>query len=153
MKSIKEMMTKEIIIKIKGSQSYPGQESDCTEILVSGQYFLKNGKHYLLYEEVMEGFLGKVKNRIVIWQDKVEIHKKGLLNSRMIFEEKKHCKTEYTTPYGSMELGIETKKVNISFGEENLTVDLEYELVSGGQYMAECKICVEASSKKLGVHI
>ena len=40
-------MTKDVLIKISGLQAMDG-ESDDVEIITAGDYFQKNGKHYIL---------------------------------------------------------------------------------------------------------
>lgn len=143
-------MTKEIIIKIKGSHFSMGEE-DLTEILMPGTYFFKDGKHYLLYDEVMEGFSKKVRNRIVIDRQRVEIHKKGLLLSTMVFEENKMYTTAYRTPFGAMNLNLKASKVALSFGEDFLQIDLRYRLSAGADYFQDCDILVLATSKNKGI--
>ena len=54
-------MTKDVLIKISGLQAMDG-ESDDVEIITAGDYFQKNGKHYIIYEEAMEGFEGTIRN-------------------------------------------------------------------------------------------
>jgi uncharacterized beta-barrel protein YwiB (DUF1934 family) len=42
-------MTKDVLIKISGLQSMDG-DSDNIEVITTGEYFLKNGKHYVIYD-------------------------------------------------------------------------------------------------------
>ena len=44
-------MTKDVLIKISGLQAMDG-DSDDVEIITAGDYFQKNGKHYIVYEAV-----------------------------------------------------------------------------------------------------
>ena len=48
-------MTKDVLITISGIQMIDEEDSD-VEMIVRGDYYQKNGKHYILYEEMMEGF-------------------------------------------------------------------------------------------------
>ena len=59
-------MTKEVIVTICGLQNGPQTDGEPIEIMVAGEYFFKNNKHYILYEEVMEGETQPIKNRIKI---------------------------------------------------------------------------------------
>ena len=58
-------MTKDVLITISGIQMIDEEDSD-VEMIVRGDYYQKNGKHYILYEEMMEGFTGKVLSLIHI---------------------------------------------------------------------------------------
>ena len=67
-------MTKDVLITISGIQMIDEEDSD-VEMIVRGDYYQKNGKHYILYEEMMEGFTGKVKNVIKISPSGMDIIK------------------------------------------------------------------------------
>ena len=41
-------------------------ENEAIEVVTPATYYLKNGKHYIVYEEVVEGTSGVIKNRIKI---------------------------------------------------------------------------------------
>ena len=69
-------MTKDVLITISGSQVTDGENSD-VEMIIAGTYYLKNGKHYVTYEEVMEGYGGVVRNTIKIQPDSMDIIKTG----------------------------------------------------------------------------
>ena len=103
-------------------------------------YYLKNGKHYIVYEEVVEGTSGVIKNRIKINGDEcVEIVKSGLSNSHMIFEKNKKNQTFYKTPYGQMLIGVNTRHLQVDF-----------ELDVNHEPMADCKIRMNIVSKDSG---
>lgn len=52
-------MTKEVLISLKGLQSSMESGEELVEVIVAGEYYFRNNKHYLLYEEVMEGSMRK----------------------------------------------------------------------------------------------
>ena len=50
-------MDKEVLIHVRGLQTMDADgEQEPLEIVVPGQYYFRNGSHYLRYEEVMEDF-------------------------------------------------------------------------------------------------
>ena len=50
-------MDKEVLIHVRGLQTMDADgEQEPLEIVVPGQYYFRNGSHYLRYEEVMEEF-------------------------------------------------------------------------------------------------
>ena len=57
-------MTKDVIVSISGLQMPAEGEAEPVEVITVGDYYQKNGKHYVLYEEVNEGFEGSTKNII-----------------------------------------------------------------------------------------
>ena len=92
-------MTKDVLITISGIQMMDEEDSD-VEMIVRGDYYQKNGKHYILYDEVMEGFEGKVKNVIKISPVGMDIIKKGIANTHMQFEKTRKTCPAILPPWG-----------------------------------------------------
>ncbi len=82
-------MTKDVIVTISGLQFAQETETEPVEIVTAGSYYKKNGKHYIIYDEVMEGFEGSTKNIIKLTEDSLDVTKKGVTNVHMVFEENK----------------------------------------------------------------
>ena len=140
-------MTKEVIITICGLQNGPETDGDPIEMIVAGEYFYKNNKHYILYDEVMEGESQVTKNRIKISNGRMELTKSGVVNVNMIFEENVKNITQYYTPYGALSMGIDAKKVEIAGSEHELDVKAEYAMEMNGEFVADCKISINVKSK------
>lgn len=143
-------MTKEVIVTICGLQSGPDTDGEPIEMITTGEYFYKNNKHYILYEEVMEGETAPTKNRIKIAQGYMELTKRGLVSVDMLFEENKKNITHYNTPYGSLLMGIEAKKVEIAEAEDEIKVSVDYALELNEEHAADCDIKIAVRSKSAG---
>lgn len=146
-------MTKDVLVSISGlhmdtlSGMLNGDE-EAIEVLTPGSYYCKNGKHYVIYDEVMEGMHGTIKNRIKITgTDSVEIMKTGLSNTHMVFEKNKKNITYYQTPFGQMLIGVKTRNMEINVTEENIDVSVDYELDINYEPLADCKIKMEIYAK------
>ena len=48
-------MTKDVLLSIKGLQIGENEQNDTIEVISPGDYYFRNGKHFFMYEEVMEG--------------------------------------------------------------------------------------------------
>ncbi len=143
-------MTKEVIITICGLQSGPEADEEPIEMITTGEYYYKNGKHYLLYEEVMEGETATNKNRIKFAPGYMELTKNGIVSVHMLFEENKKNITHYYTPYGALMMGIEAKKVTITETENEINVSVEYTLEINQEHAADCDIRISIKSKGSG---
>ena len=99
-------MDKNVLIHIRGLQMMePTDEQEPIELVVPGQYYFKNGSHYLRYEELMDETSAEpTVNYIKISSKAVEVRKKGLVNVHMGFERGKKNMTYYSTPYGTVEM-------------------------------------------------
>lgn len=140
-------MTKEVIIAIRGLQNGPETDGEPIEMIVAGEYFYKNNKHYILYEEVMEGESQVTKNRIKISNGQMELTKSGVVNVHMVFEENVKNITQYYTPYGALSMGIDGKKVEINEAEHEIDVAVEYGMEMNGEFVADCNISINVKSK------
>ena len=45
-------MTEEVLISVKGLHALATEDEDEVEVFSAGKYYFKNGKHYILYEEM-----------------------------------------------------------------------------------------------------
>ena len=124
--------------------------SEPVEVITPGDYYKKNNKHYIIYDEVMEGFEGTTKNIIKLQEDCVDITKKGITNVHMVFEKNKKNVTCYETPFGSLMLGINAKDIKITEEENDISVDVRYALELNYEHLADCTIKMEIQSKENG---
>ena len=149
-------MTKDVLVSISGLHTEfvqnverSGEEADAIEVVTPAAYYLKNGKHYIVYDEVAEGTSSVTKNRIKINEEGIlEISKSGISNSHMIFEKNKQNLSYYRTPYGQMLLGVNTKKIDITIEEDRIGVELEYELSVNHEALADCAVTINIYSKE-----
>lgn len=143
-------MTKDVFISIRGLQNGPQTDEEPLELITVGEYFYKNGKHYLLYEEAVEGETKTIKSRIKITPERVELTKNGVVTVQMCFEEHKKHTTQYHTPYGSLSMGIDTEKLKIEESENEMNISIRYALEMNEEFVADCKIQIKVKSKQMG---
>lgn len=141
-------MTKDVLISLRGLQ-FDQSDSDVEKIetIMTGSYYEKNGSHYVLYDEVMEGFSEPVKNRIKFGEHALELTRSGAVNVHMIFEENRKNMTSYNTPYGNILIGIDTQKIHITQESDRIVVDVDYALDVNYEYLADCQIVLDIKSK------
>ena len=56
-------MTKEVMVTIAGLQAIgeDSEDQDAIELVHIGEYYKKNGNHYILFDEMMEGMAEPVR--------------------------------------------------------------------------------------------
>lgn len=143
-------MTKDVLLSISGlhyevsgnADDYEdNEENEPIEMITPAAYYLKNGKHYVLYEELVEGVPGVIKNKVrITGEEKLEIIKSGLTNTHMIFEKDKIHMTEYETPYGELMMGVHTKEMRVDVQESLIEVRVNYALDINSEPVADCNI-------------
>lgn len=123
-----------------------GQE-DALELITVGEYYFRNNTHFLLYDEMMEGFTEPTHNMVKIRPGKMEVRKKGLVNVQMIFERDKKNLAFYQTPYGIIEMEIAATKVALEETEECMDIRAEYALGMNGNPVADCVMQLRVTPK------
>ena len=124
-------MRQDVIVSISGLQMPAEGEAEPVEVITVGDYYQKNGKHYVLYEEVNEGFEGSTKNII-----KMQENRKNM--------------SYYGTPFGNLLVGIDAKDIKVEETEHCIDVQIDYALEVNYEHLADCTIKMKIASKEKG---
>ena len=77
-------MDKNVLIHVRGLQMMEvGEEQEPIELVVPGQYYFRNGSHYLRYEEILDEGSEPTINYIKMSPQSMEVRKQGLVNVHM----------------------------------------------------------------------
>ena len=149
-------MTKDVLLKISGLHYETAEaagDDENSEVRLPlplecwnysyhhpATYYYKNNKHYIIYDEVVEGMAGTIRNKVRIADGKLEIMKSGLSNTHMVFERDKMNITQYETPYGDLVVGTHTKDMQLDVTDEKIDVHVNYALDVNSEKIADCNI-------------
>lgn len=141
-------MNKDVLIHVRGLQMMETDDAqEPIEIVVPGQYYFRNGSHYLRYEEMLDDTAETTVNYIKMSPNGVEVRKQGQVNVHMVFEEGKKNKTFYNTPYGTLQMGISATGLELKESEDGIQMKVDYALDMNEEYVADCYLTVQAQSK------
>ena len=141
-------MDKEVLIQVRGLQMMDADgDQEPIEIVVPGEYYFRNGSHYLRYEEILEDFAEPTINYIKFSDKGMEVRKKGVVNVHMVFEQGKKNMTFYTTPYGTIEMGIAATNLDLKENESGLNMKVDYALDMNQEHVADCYLAIQAQPK------
>lgn len=147
-------MEKEVLLALKGLQFAMDEEgAQALETITPAEYYKKNNSHYVIYDEVTEGFQDSTRNIIKFSDSHMEVTKRGLVNVHMIFEEKKKNMTSYMTPFGNILIGIDTDEVNIKEDRDRIKVNVAYSLEANYEHMADCRIEMNIRPREEGLKL
>ena len=142
-------MEKDVLIHVKGLHMMDTPEGDePIEIVVPGEYYFRNGSHYLRYEEMLDEQGDPTVNYIKISSKGMEVRKKGQVNTHMVFEQGKKNKTFYNTPYGTLQMGIAATGLELKESEDDIQMKVDYALDMNEEHVADCYLTVQAQSKE-----
>lgn len=144
-------MTKDVIVHIKGTQFNDMSPADeAIELVTRGTYYKKNNKHYVIYDEFIEGVSGVIKNTLKFDDDTFLLTRSGAINTTMMFEENKRNITNYKTPFGSVVIGINATCIDLTEEKELINANVEYSIDANYEFLSDCNISlqIEAAGKK-----
>ena len=141
-------MEKEGLIHVKGLHMMDAPEGDePIEIVVPGEYYFRNGSHYLRYEEMLEDHGDPTVNYIKISPKGMEVRKKGQVNTHMVFEQGKRNMAFYTTSFGTLEMGISATNLELKESDSRLDMKVNYSLDLNQEHVADCCLDIHAQGK------
>ena len=139
-------MTKDVLVSIVGYQ-FDVNEDDAIELITTGEYYKKNGKHYILYEEHLMEDSSVTKNIMKIGNGTIELVKRGSGAMTMLFEPGRMTYSAYQTPFGEMMVGITTESLSVEEEEHEMRIQIKYELEVNGERISRCEIQMKIQAK------
>lgn len=136
-------MTRDINITVTGISLDEAGHETTTSLSARGQYFLRNGARFLLYDERDPETGGLTKNMLKLTDSSLELSRSGALRCRMIFEAGKTHRASYMTPCGSLLLDICTEKLDVRWSDCEGTLRLTYSLLEGSSLLSRNKLSIK----------
>ncbi|MCI8274941.1 MAG: DUF1934 domain-containing protein [Lachnospiraceae bacterium] len=140
-------MQKDVILFMGSHQTGGSVEDDQLQLITTGQYYHKNGKHYVIYEELSDSGRHKSKNTIKIYEGGAEVLKSGESSIHMVFGLHKKTLSYYDMPYGKLLVGLETNHMDLLEEENRIRLRLDYRLEVDYQHMADCEVEIRIESR------
>lgn len=119
-------MLKDVIISIKSLQNYGFEDQDGVEFTTDGYYMMEDGVACINYEETAVTGMEGTRTSLMISDEQVVVDRDGLITSRMVFTSGGKSSFQYGTPYGTANLGIDTREIHHSFDENGGHMELDY---------------------------
>lgn len=135
--------SRECTVRVISEQTDRAGERQRIETTCKGRLSERGGVLYVLYEENMEGTAAKNLVKIVENPLYVGLKKSGEVSWDMHFEVGKSGRSEYVTPWGALEIGVQTKEVLLKREQEKTSLRLLYALFIQGERQADCRLEME----------
>ena len=121
-------MKLEVMLSLRGQQSYAGQEPETIELVTEGILEKKGSTWHLQYQESALTGLDGVTTTFVVEPKKITLERTGKLNSQMVFQENVAHDSLYQMEFGALMLSVCATKVTAYLSENGGTIDLVYSI-------------------------
>ncbi|MFL0195572.1 DUF1934 domain-containing protein [Clostridium sp. WILCCON 0269] len=122
-------MKKKAIISVSSKQV----DNEVIEVVTPGNFYMKNDSYYAVYEETELSGMEGTTTTLKIKDDKFSLIRMGSTSTKMDFNKNKKSVSIYKTPYGTIELKIQTSRLNININEAGGDVFVNYSMSAAGQ--------------------
>lgn len=121
-------MKNNVVLSIRGRQTYAGQEPDVIELVTEGTMAFRDGGWDISYEESALTGLEGVTTTFRVEPSRILLTRTGKLQSQMIFEEGVPHDTLYQMAFGTLLMTVKATFVFVDIVEDGGTIDLSYNL-------------------------
>jgi len=124
-------MNDNVILSIKGTQHYEGAQDgdDMVELVTLGTLQRDEKGMTISYEETeLTGMEGTTTKLRIEDGPRVTLLREGRINTQMIFQLGQRYLSLYETPYGSLSVGIETRRLKNTVCETGGDLEIDYDI-------------------------
>ena len=120
-------MDKNVIISIKGTQTYENAEPETIELVTEGRLMDCGDEGYTFsyQESELTGLEGTL-TTFQVEPERITLMRMGMVNSQMVFQPGKRHFSMYDTPYGAMEVGVSAKQIHSTIGDQGGVLEIDY---------------------------
>ena len=115
-------MTKDVLLSIRGLYTEDNEDADAIETLAPAEFYIKEDVYYIFFEEIIDDTTGITKSRIRYSEKCFELTRKGELSVHLLFEEGKKTLNTYQMPYGTLVVGLDTRRIEKTETEDELCI-------------------------------
>jgi uncharacterized beta-barrel protein YwiB (DUF1934 family) len=143
-------VTERVYVTVKGLHAGAAGEGvadeDKIEVINVGLYRRIGDKEYIKYTEMYDD--GERYTTIIKLVDNgVELTKRGAITTHMSFIEGEKTRNLYETPYGSIYMGIYSKKIDIKHENNDIFITIDYSVEVNYQLISESRVEIKVQNE------
>ena len=119
-------MKRDVVLHIRGQQSYDGQEPEVIELMTEGTMEFLDGGWDISYEETELTGMAGVTTTFIVEPDKITLKRTGKLNSQMVFQEGVSHDSLYEMEFGALMISVCANRVMADICHDGGMIDLIY---------------------------
>ena len=121
-------MKQDVVLNVRGRQSYDGQEPDVIELVTEGTMAFTDGGWDISYEETELTGMPGVTTTFRVEPGKVTLRRTGKLRSEMVFQEGVRHESLYQLDFGALLMTVTAKMVFFDIVSDGGVIDLVYDI-------------------------
>ena len=121
-------MKRAVVLSLRGTQTYEGQEPDVIELVTEGTMEFRDGGWDISYEESQLTGLEGVTTTFRVEPGTVILERTGSLRSRMVFRKDVPHDSLYQMSFGTMMITVCAKYLFFDIVEDGGVIDLLYSI-------------------------
>ncbi|WP_055669374.1 DUF1934 domain-containing protein [Desnuesiella massiliensis] len=137
-------MDKKALISISSAQKE--SKEDKIEVVTPGKFYKEEDTYYAVYDETEISGMEGTTTTLQIWPNKLSLVRIGTTSAKMEFEKNSPCTTLYNTPYGMLEIKIETNDLKVEVGDGGGEISVNYNMSIAGQKPQNTELQIKIKS-------
>jgi len=121
-----KILKKDVMITVNSRQEHPDKDADVFNFITEGVYYKEDGNYYITYNESHLTGMDGTTTTLKIEPDSVTLIRSGNVSSLMVFKKGRRHTSEYSTEYGTFEVGVTAQKVSVNMDDSGGNIDVEY---------------------------
>ena len=121
-------MKQDVVLQIRGRQSYDGQDPDVIELMTEGTMALVDGGWDISYEESELTGMAGVTTTFRVEPGQVTLRRTGKLRSEMVFRQGVRHESLYQLDFGALLMTVTAKYVFFDIVSDGGMIDLVYDI-------------------------
>ena len=121
-------MKQDVVLRVRGRQTYQDQEPDIIELTTEGTMEFRDGGWDISYEETELTGMAGVTTVFRVEPDKVILTRSGKLHSQMVFQKEVPHESLYQMDFGALLITVCAKYLFFDIVSDSGTVDLVYSI-------------------------
>ncbi len=121
-------LNKDVIISIQGMQHYEDADDSSVELVTAGTLSGTPGDYTLSYRESELTGLDGTLTTFRVEGEKVTLFRMGEVVSQLVFEEGRRHVSLYSTPYGSLTIGVAARRVLADLSDTGGNIEIDFAL-------------------------
>ena len=130
-------MEKQIILFVRGEQTYDSVSPEVTELATEGLMTIEGEEVTLTYQESEITGMEGTTTRFIVRGDTVVLERTGMIVSRMEFKQGERSSSFYETPWGTMAVDIATTKLAHRLTERGGVMEIAFTIAVNHQVSGE----------------